>query len=182
MQYELDCECGDYVTVEEMAAGTTALCRCGRRIIIPSLRELRRRAGVAEPGLSPELVVETLLLAGKLPEEDHCVLCGVATDASVCCMTECERALVQGGRQPWWVYLLALLSFGWFGVAIAKASAGEEREWGKDRIFPLPLRVCDACRQGLTSPAEVKAALSRVPVYRRLLNKYPGARVSLSPS
>jgi hypothetical protein len=134
---------------------------------------------VPESSPSPELEVEALLLARKLPEEDHCVLCGAATEASVCCRTECERAHVGSGRPSWGVYLLAFLTFGWLGVAVTSSTAGGDTEWGKDRIFPLPLRVCDSCRQGLSNPAELKAALCRVPLYRRLLEKYPGARVSL---
>jgi len=103
MRYELDCECGAAVTVVEAAAGTTALCRCGRAVVIPSLRELRRQAGVREPAVAPELMVESLLLAGKLPEEDHCVLCGVKTGTSICCRTECERARMVSGQPSWWV-------------------------------------------------------------------------------
>ncbi|HEV3078993.1 MAG TPA: hypothetical protein VGY66_04415 [Gemmataceae bacterium] len=182
MRYELDCACGASVTVAEAAAGTTALCRCGRAVVIPSLRELRRQAGVREPAVAPELMVESLLLAGKLPEEDHCVLCGVKTGTSICCRTECERARMVSGQPSWWVYLAAVLTFGWLGAVFAKATAGEAREWGKDRIFSLPLRVCDACRQSLTSPAQLRAALCRVPLYRRLLNKYPDATVSLLAS
>jgi hypothetical protein len=128
------------------------------------------------------LEVETLLLAGKLPEEDHCVLCGVMTDTAICCRTECERAHVKSGQPSFWLYLLSFLTLGWLGAAVAKSAAGEDQEWGKDRSFSLPLRVCDTCRQELTNPAELKAALCRVPLYRRLLNKYPGARVSLPAS
>jgi hypothetical protein len=124
--------------------------------------------------------VETLLLAGKLPEERSCVLCGAVTDASICCTTECERAYVRSSRPSLWVYVLGFLTFGWLGVAAAEASRGEEREMGTDRIFPLPLRVCAACRPRLTSPADLKDALMRVSLYRRLLAKYPDARVSLS--
>src|SRR5262245_33132177 len=54
MQYQLGCECGDWVTVDETAAGTSALGRCARTIISPSLREMRRQTGLAEPALSPE--------------------------------------------------------------------------------------------------------------------------------
>jgi hypothetical protein len=146
---------------------------------VPSLTELRRRAGVAEPGFPPETVVETLLLAGKLPAERNCVLCGVATEASVCCTVDCERAYVQSGRKPWWLYLLGFVTFGWFGVVVVGASTEDDREVGKDRVFPLPLRICSACRPRLTSPTEVKAALRRVPLYHELLEKYPGATVSL---
>ncbi len=182
MQHTIACECGATVTVAETAAGTRASCRCGRSVVIPSLSELRRQAGLAESGASPELAVETLLLAGNLPEENHCVLCGVPTSASICCRTECERAQVQDGRPALWVYALAFLTFGWLGVILAKSTAREDREWGKDRIFPLPLRVCDACRQGLISPAELKVAMCRVRLYERLLKKYPNAKVSLIAS
>src|SRR5262245_25962734 len=68
VEYELECDCGSKVTVRETAAGTRERCHCGRTVVVPSLHELRRRAGIAEPSLSPEKVVETLLWAGKLPE------------------------------------------------------------------------------------------------------------------
>jgi hypothetical protein len=182
MQYELDCECGNKILVRETAAGAREQCQCGRTLVAPSLHELRRRAGLPEPGLSPEKVVETLLLAGRLPEDNHCVLCGTITDGVICCTTECERAYVQRGQPSAWAYLLAIITFGWIGAAVVRASAGEDREWGKDRIFPLPLQICAACRPQLTGPAELKAALSRVPVYQRLLQKYPYAQVTLSSS
>src|SRR5687768_8182701 len=106
MQYQISCECGGSVTAPEAAAGTAVRCACGRSVVIPSLRELRRLAGVDSPP-PPELVVETLLLAGKLPEGNLCALCGEVTELVVCCHTECERAYVRRERVPWWVYVLA---------------------------------------------------------------------------
>ena len=79
----------------------------GRTLVIPSLHELRCRAGLPEPRLSPEKIVETLLLAGKLPEEDHCILCGDATGATIRCTIDCERAYVQRSRPSPWVYYSA---------------------------------------------------------------------------
>jgi len=105
-------------------------------VVVPSLRELRRQAGVRQPAVSPEFIVESLLLAGKLPEENHCVLCGVATDASICCRTECERARVDSGQPPWWVYLVAFLTFGWLerrGQGHSRGSPG----MGKGSYFLL---------------------------------------------
>jgi hypothetical protein len=125
------------------------------------------------------MVVETLLLANKLPEEVNCILCGRATDGVIRCTTECERAYVEVGEPSRWGLLIGYLTFGWLGAAVAAAGAGEDREWGKDRIFPLPLRVCATCRPRLTTEEELKAALSRVLVYRRLLEKYPHAKVTL---
>src|SRR5688572_19395910 len=109
MQYRLACECGDGIVVKETAAGRKEMCRCGRTLVVPSLRELRRRAGV-EQDFPPEQVVQARLLDGKLPEEVHCVLCGAATVAVVRCRTECERAYVQTSRPSWWMYLLAFFT------------------------------------------------------------------------
>jgi hypothetical protein len=183
VEYDLVCECGGKVRVRETAAGATETCSCGRTLVVPSLGELRRRAGLPEPGRSLEMMVETLLVAKKLPQENHCVLCGVATTNTICCTTECERAYVETGRPSFGAYLLGFLTFGWLGaVAVGAIGAGasEEHETGRDRIFPLPLRVCPACKDRLHSPSELKWALRHVPLYRRLLDVYPDARVSLS--
>jgi len=179
MEYQIPCECGVVTDVSEGAAGARLPCVCGRTIVVPSLRDLRRQAGLPELLPSPEMAVEALLLAGRLPEENHCVLCGIATVDSVYCHTECERAYTHDGRPPWWVWLLAFLSFGWIGAAVVASSPRQETEWGKDRIFDLPLRICAACRGQLTNAEAVKEALWRVPWYRRLLKKYPNAKVSL---
>ncbi len=179
VEHELDCACGKKILVREGDAGARLQCSCGRALEVPSLHELRRRAGLPPPGLRIEKVVETLLLAGKLPEERHCVVCATATEGVLCCTTECERAHVTGGR-PWWAYLLGFLTLGWLGAAAVYASAGGEQEWGTDRIFPLPLRVCASCQRRLNGTAELKAALCRVPVYRELLEKYPNARIEVS--
>jgi hypothetical protein len=128
------------------------------------------------------MAVETLLLAGKLPEEDHCVLCGIATNGTICCYTECEKAYVQESEPSWWVQVLAHITIGWLGAVIHAAAPRQQTEWGRDHIYTLPLRVCDACQQELTSVEALKDALCRVPLYRRLLKKYPAARVSLLAS
>lgn len=178
MDYHLDCECGYYVIVEEAAAGTTVECRCGRGIEVPSLRQLRQLRGLAAPEVPPEQVIETLLLAKKLPEEHHCLLCAVPTEATVFCQTECERVRV-GQETTWWKYLLAIFTLGWMGVAVIERSSGGGQEFGKDRIFSLPLRVCDICRKQLTSREKIMSTLVRVPVYSTLLKKYPRAVVFL---
>jgi hypothetical protein len=185
MQYRIPCECGDEVIVAEAAAGSKIPCSCGRTIVVPSLRELRQLAGMPARAPSPEMVIETLLLAGKLPEEDDCVLCGVATDQSICCQVECEKAHVKTSRPPWWVWVLGSLTFGWYGIGFVRVAGQYEKtetEWGKDRIFPLPLRVCEACKGQLTTPSALRDALERVVLYRRLLYKYPAATITLLDS
>jgi hypothetical protein len=52
-------------------------------------------------------------------------------------------------------------------------------ETGKDRYFRLPLRICDQCSPRLTDAKSIKRALRSVPIYRKLLDKYARALVSL---
>ncbi|MCI0640940.1 MAG: hypothetical protein L0Y72_27020 [Gemmataceae bacterium] len=147
---------------------------------MPLLRELRRLAGVSEPPLSPALEVEALLYAGRLPEEDHCVLCGAVTDHCVYCRTECERATVTASAMPIWARMLggflSGITFGWY---VFMGDEREETVCGQDRIYALPLRVCKECAQALMSPDSLRDALGRVHLYERLLKKYPQAILSL---
>jgi hypothetical protein len=138
MPHYLNCACGNEVTVEETAAGTGVPCRYGRTVAVPSLRELPRRSGRTEPAVAPELAVEAMLLAGKLPQRDHCVLCGVKTDTAVWCKTDCERARIQSGQPSAWTYVLAFPAFGWLGVLLARSTVKPDTEVGKDRIFDVP--------------------------------------------
>jgi hypothetical protein len=171
--------------VSEGVAGATVLCECGQPLIVPSLRELRRQAGVENVPPTPEMVVETLIAAGRLPEGDECVECGTATTATLCCVAECERAYLKHSAPPapirglLGVVIGAIPLVGPIILLILEGMSGGPREWGKDRIFPLPLRICEGCQQGLTSEAKIKAALVRIPVYKDLLDKYPGATVRL---
>jgi hypothetical protein len=185
MHYRIPCACGESVTVAEAAAGSTIPCGCGRVVVVPSLRELRRQAGVPSTAPPPEMVVETLLAAGRLPEETHCILCGTAADGIVFCKAECERAKIVDGRPSFWQWLLSGYLLGLFAVLflqLARQEKGQEKEVGKDRIYTLPLRICDRCRPELTSPEAIKRAMSQVRLYRRLLEKYPDTRVSMPDS
>src|SRR5215472_6727918 len=101
MHYRIPCECGDAVTVSEGFAGTKVSCGgCGRTIVVPSLRELRRQTGQKQPTLEPEAEIEALLLARLLPEEDHCILCGNLSDNILRCRIECEKAYTKEDK-PW---------------------------------------------------------------------------------
>jgi hypothetical protein len=178
MQFQLPCDCGASVTVSEGEAGTRTICKCGRTVAVPSLGQLRRQAGVRVAGPSPELALEALLVAGKLPEEDECVLCSRPTTGCTTCVVVFERAVVSEGGTPWWATTLAFLVFGWLGLLLARGSRRSPQVWGKDREFTLPLRTCDRCRPGLVETEAVRRALRSVPIYRRMLDKYPGARIS----
>jgi hypothetical protein len=179
MDHFLPCPCGAGVRVSEAAAGTTAHCVCGRPVQVPSFRELRQLSGQPAPAPPPERVVEAMLLAGQLPQEYVCVLCGTWTDHTVSYRTTCERAVVIAGTRTWWEIIPAVAAFGWIGAMLLKADRRPDREVGSDKIYTLPLRVCPDCAAQLTTENAVRNALARVPVYRRLLQKYPDADIEL---
>lgn len=182
MDFQLRCSCGQDVSVTEGSAGAVVACACGRAIDVPGLKELRSQAGLAPYDPSPELVLESLLARGALPEERVCVECGVTTDGVVHVRVECERAWRKrsgafGGRM--W-FLLLFVPFIFVPIAIYLLwRADEGREVAREKAYVLPLRLCPMCALGLKGKAAIKALLGRVAVYRRLLDKFPGALVAL---
>jgi hypothetical protein len=163
--------------VREGLAGTRRQCSCGRVIVVPPLHELRRQIGLPPYEVSPELVIEHLLTTGDLLEDHGCVCCGAPADELLFIETECERRQVrESGGLSWPVLLVTGLMFGFW---IWLFQRRETREYGKDKIYTLPLAVCPACRPTLGSAKEIKDAMRRVPEYGRLLDKFPDAAVRL---
>jgi hypothetical protein len=175
MDYRLSCACGQQVTVNESAAGTTVTCPCGRAIDVPSWRELSIRSGRRAPALSPELVIETLLAAGKVPFEPICARCGAETDRQVQVMAECERVQVKGGGLSWLTLTLSAL---FLPVLIFYRKS--QVAHGRDKVYWLPLPVCQPCQGQLPDEASLRRALQKVEVYARLLKKFPKARIRLA--
>jgi hypothetical protein len=171
MEHRVPCDCGGYVTVDERAAGTTVECTCGRTVRVPSLRKLAALSGDPTRGLSPELEIETLFSAGKMPFESICVRCGQDTNETVQAKVECERAWIIGGFD--WGTLIVTL---FLPLTIFRWRA--RRRLGQDKIYWLPLPVCDECRDHLEKAAELRRCLQEVDVYKRLLEKFPRASVS----
>ena len=58
---------------------------------------------------------------------------------------------------------------GFIGAVAVAHSGREEREWGKDRAYDLPLRVCPGCRPRLANPEERTRTLRLVPLYADLI-------------
>jgi hypothetical protein len=56
----------------------------------------------------------------------------------------------------------------------------DEKEYGRDKVYTLPLRVCPACQPTLRKRAGIKECLRSVPEYDSLLDKFPAARVGLA--
>jgi hypothetical protein len=69
-----------------------------------------------------------------------------------------------------------------WGILLGVALQGRgRREYGKDKIYTLPLAVCQECQSDLRGERKLKEALRHVPEYNRLLNKFPDAVVRLGP-
>lgn len=177
MQIRVPCECGEALSVTEGSAGQKLPCRYGRVVAIPRYRELLAMAGQG-PDLAPDFVIERLLLAGKLPEEDCCLACGTPTGEVAQVVVQCERAQVgQAGRS--WLYYAGVALLSPMHAVFARAHHGpnEPTEHGKDKIYLLPLRLCQQCKEQMIAAKATKDILHLVPVYHRLLAKYPKANV-----
>jgi hypothetical protein len=171
--YPVPCACGATLDVPGSAAGTAVTCRCGRSVEVPSLAALKSAAG--QPVLSADLELQHLVARRALPLERDCVLCSVPTDHAVPISVVCERP-EETGHVPVWQQLLLM----WVSIVLWAAHMASRRHevHGRDVAFHLPVRVCEPCGVGLSGTAALRDALARTPVYDRLLQKYPHARLS----
>jgi hypothetical protein len=175
MDFRLTCLCGQGVTVTEAAAETDIGCSCGRAISVPSLKEMRLQAGLPAYDISPETIIEHLLPLGQLPGSKACVGCGAETDHSIQVLTECERSWSShSGGFSWMTLLLSAL---FFPFRVWLWQEAEEREYGRDKVYSLPLPVCTGCKATLRGRKAILQGLHKIPEYARLLDKFPDASV-----
>jgi hypothetical protein len=179
MEFRVDCTCGAHFMVREGLAGTRRTCSCGRLITVPPLHELRRQVGLMPYEISPELVIEHMLAANELPADHACVRCRLETDQVLHVEVECERRQIRDSGDHSWGLVLASLVFRPLLLLLLSRQRGEQKEYGKDKIYTLPLVVCPGCRRTLQHQGAIKEALGQVPEYRRLLNKFLDAKVRL---
>ncbi|HTK75793.1 MAG TPA: hypothetical protein VL371_11090 [Gemmataceae bacterium] len=175
MEFKAVCECGTTHAVTAADAGAKIPCACGRTVSVPSLGKLRQQ-GLVPDQTHPVLAINRMLEAGELPPTAGCVRCGVATDRVVKIEAECERTWVrrQDEFKWWYVFLPWIILLAW-----AANRHPETKLHGSDVILTLPLRVCEHCLAETRSPAGLQSLLRQVPVYERLLAKYPEAGIRL---
>jgi hypothetical protein len=120
-----------------------------------------------------------MLLAGTLPPDRNCVHCGVATENLLKIRVECERAWRRGSDSSLsgnvGLFLAACLG----PIAWLFRGTDEVHEFGRDKIYDVPLPICPSCRAMVSTELAVWASLERVPEYRRLLEKFPEARLEV---
>jgi hypothetical protein len=177
MDFRISCSCGHSITVTEGAAGRAIDCPCGRVIKVPSFKEMRLQAGLPAYNISPEAEIEQMLPAGQLPGSKTCVVCGKETDNSIQVLTECERAWSKhSGGFSWLTLLVTSL---WFPVRVWLWEGVDEQEYGRDKVYSLPLPVCEPCECAVRGQKAIKKCLREIPEYNRLLEKFPDARVAV---
>ena len=178
MQYPVTCECGKTHQVAGSVAGTKIVCGCNRTVEIPSFAKLK--ASVGESSLSADFEIEQLIQLGGLPLELDCVLCYQATPHQLTATVVCERKITPNANVKWYEILLAW-SVSWVWVMFAYLRRTRDlRSIGEDRFFPLPIRTCERCAEGLRSVPTIRDALLRTPLYSRLFEKYPTASIRLN--
>ncbi len=120
------------------------LCKCGRKIEVPSLSELRRMSGHG-PTLSPAVLIETMVAAGELPAMTDCAGCGTDTRNEVDVIARVERARVRDGSGNVVAKVFFVLMFGWIAYFLIRANR-HPRLIGTDRDIRLPIRICQDCQ------------------------------------
>jgi hypothetical protein len=176
MEFRVSCDCGKPHTVTAGDAGAKVACPCGRTVSVPSLSELRRGQGLA-PYDAPLLEIERMLAANQLPPAGGCVRCGGGAERVAVVAAECARAPAQ--RRTVARYLLLAFAIMIPGVRTAVMRDLNASQPQYDAIAQLPLLLCDHCRAETRDKTAIKALLRHVPVYARLLDKYPSTRVTL---
>jgi hypothetical protein len=144
---------------------------------VPSLKEMRLQAGLPAYNISPEAVIEHLLPIGRLPGSKICVVCGTETDHSIQILTECERSWTERSGGFSWITLIFTTIF--FPVRVWLWESVDEQEYGRDKVYSLPLPVCKECESAVRGRKAIKKFLDKIPEYSRLLEKFPDARVAV---
>jgi len=182
-QFHVTCPCGERLAVTSGMAGESVPCRCGRRVAVPPLSELRRGAGADAYVTNAVEAVRRKLNRGELPAGPGCVLCGSPAHVTVVCRVVCERAFAGSQGEDGGSFL----TFFMFGGPCPLRRKGPGRSGevhGRDTDVELPLRLCDSCRSSAGNLRRRRRVLRRliaaVPDYQRVLDEYPEAEIQFA--
>jgi hypothetical protein len=181
MSFSVDCTCGRTIEVTAAHAGSDVRCVCGTVLAVPALSELRRLAGKSRYGENIAETIRYMVAEGSLPTDDKCLGCGIVTDNVLRLVVECARPKKQGPR-IWETIILAAICP--IGIILGddRRSALESEVVGREIVVKTPVRLCPQCAD--TTPLrrqnDLASLLERVPLYERLLAKYPYARITIS--
>ena len=182
--YSIACPCGNELEVTAAQAGAQIVCACGRPVRVPRLSQLRQMAGRAayEAGIID--TVHRMIRERELPWGNTCAISGLPTTDTYELYVECDSTWVKtsgAGRYVFRVLIFFFWPFRIIGLLLGDALLGEDRqEFGRDRGLYVPLRVRKEHHKRLrrtTSQAKLRKLLRGVPIYARLLDELPDARI-----
>jgi len=179
MDFTIDCSCGEQLRVGAADAGGTKRCQCGKANAVPSLSELRHRAGQNRYDVSIAEKLRYMFADGDLPPDNICAECGVETSNVLECSVECERPYTKG-RGFWRTVLLGFFAPIWILGALNR-EYNEPEVFGEELIVDTPLPLCPDCAAHLTEGKHnLRELLRRAPLYDQLFQEYPKAIAAVS--
>ena len=199
MNYYLPCECGRCLSIAATAAGSTAVCDCGRSLLIPKLSGLRLSVGQEAYGRNTPGTIAQMIRSGELPSGEICDVSGQFTkDIAIFCV-ECERVRVRGerwdatGERMFFAAMFRLFFLGLIGALVShiivpfrrsNRESNAPQEHGHQVVVQVPLYVCSPSHVRLKRRSQryLKRLLSQIPIYATLLKEYPEATVSFVKS
>lgn len=191
MNFYLRCECDYRLTVNEGAAGATLTCpECQKPVSVPSLAELRSKAGFSPHDLMPEVILAQKLQSAELKAEPFCSGCSAPSDRVAQVAVDCERAHVEptsGGVASGLSLMFIVVCVCLVGLPLLLLpfmgrlrESEETTEWGEDKIYWLPLTLCERCDQNLQGEQDLKGCLATIPLYAEILEIYPESGVAIT--
>ena len=125
--------------------------------------------------------INRMVRDGELPNGDTCVISGLPTSDSYDLYVQCESKWIKGAGRGRNLFAMLMALFVPFGMLFGRgASYGERRELGRDRGVYIPLRIREEYHQqlrGMRSQAKLRKLLRAVPIYAKLLDEFPRAKI-----
>ena len=155
------------------------LCRCGAQVKVPSLSKLRELAGQHAYEASTIDVIHGMLQRGELPAGGPCAVSGEPTEDVVELHVEAER-IYRAGDNCVYALLGVLVS----PIFLLGLFQKPRPDVGRETIVSTPLRVAAAYHAKVRRSGQraLKRWLRSVPIYAKLLDEYPSARVRIGKS
>ncbi len=175
MSYHVTCDCGREISVTAASAGGEVSCQCGATVAVPRLSDLRKSAGKGAYETSNVDVIVAMLRDGRLPWGDTCAYSEFPTEDVFDIAVQCERCYDQD-RSGGWVSFVGMVLVG----TLAPVSERHESEThGRELVVYTPIRLCEEfhARFRKAGQRRLRRLLRTVPVYGRLLDEHPSARI-----
>jgi hypothetical protein len=177
-RFSLDCRCGRTVTVAAAQAGSTVRCDCGAEVTVPSLGRLRELSGKDRYESGTGDTIHRLIQEGELPAGRACAFSGEPTDD----VLPLEVLVPRVFKRPEGEEEQVLATFGLLGYFFYGLFRHPEIVEEHAIKVPTPLRVAGWHHPKVRriSQRRLKRLLRTMPVYAKLLDENPYARVSVA--